>query len=156
MDEQTPLPQPDPNLSFEDIMAELTSGEPYQQGLEIARQMLSQIGYHVGELPANTPPEGEVVATLSPRAVHMLKFLHAIDIKTKEAELQDLTTGQRDHFPVRMANIMHDFVKCLMWFAIRDDLQDWVSRFYLSKVNDEYVVVVDGYDGDGGPDDLDV
>ena len=51
---------------------------------------------------------------------------------------------------------MHDFVKCLMWFAIRDDLHDWVSRFYLSKVNDEYVVVVDGYDGDGGPDDLDV
>ena len=123
-------------MRFDEIMAELTSGEPYQQGLEIARQMLSQIGYHVGELPANAPPEGEVVATLSPRAVHMLKFLHALDIKAKEAELKQLTTGERGHFPERMAEIMHDFVKALMWFAIRDDLQDWVSRFYLSKVND--------------------
>ena len=72
----------------------------------------------------------------------------------QKAELQELTTGERGHFPERMAEVMHDFVKALMWFAIRDDLQDWVSRFYLSKVNDDYVVVVDGYDGDGD-DDLD-
>jgi hypothetical protein len=88
-----------------------------------------------------------VVATLSPRAVHMLKFLHAINIKAKEAELQELTTGQREHFPERMAEVLGDFVKALRWFAIRDDLQDWVSRFYLSKVNDDYVAVADGYDG---------
>ena len=155
MDEHTPLPQPDPNLRFEEIMAELTSGEPYQQGLEIARQMLSQIGYHVGELPANAPPAGEIVATLSPRAVRMLKFFYALDIKHKEAELQELTTGERSHFPERMAETMHQFVKALMWFAIRDDLQDWVSRFYLSKLNDDYVVVVDSDDGDGGPNVVD-
>lgn len=148
MNEKTPLPPPDESMRFDEIMAELTSGEPYQQTLEIARQMLSQIGYHVGELPANAPPEGEVIATLSPRAVHMLKFLHALDIKAKEAELQELTTGEHGHFPERMAVVMHDFVNALMWFAIRDDLQDWISRFYLSKVNDVYVVVVDGYDGD--------
>jgi hypothetical protein len=148
MDEKTPLPPPDESMRFDEIMAELTSGEPYQQTLEIARQMLSQIGYHVGELPANAPPEGEVIATLSPRAVHMLKFLHALDIKAKEAELQELTTGEHGHFPERTAVVMHDFVNALMWFAIRDDLQDWISRFYLSKVNDVYVVVVDGYDGD--------
>jgi hypothetical protein len=147
MDEHTPLPQSDPTCRFEEIMAELTSAEPYQQSLDIARQMLSQIGDHVGELPANAPPEGEVVATLSPRAVHMLKFLHAINIKAKEAELQELTTGQREHFPERMAEVLGDFVKALRWFAIRDDLQDWVSRFYLSKVNDDYVAVADGYDG---------
>jgi hypothetical protein len=147
MHEQIPLPPDD--ARFDEIMAQFASGEPYQVGLELARQMLSQVSYHAGELPANEPPEGEVVATLSPRALHMLKFLHAIDIKHKEAELDELRTGERGHFPARLAETLHDFVHALRWFAIRDDLHDWVSRFYLSKVNDDYVVIVDGYDGDG-------
>jgi hypothetical protein len=128
--------------SVERLLDELGLDQPYHFGLDVARKMLSTIGYHTGELPDDSDLDpDDVVGDLSERSVHLLHFVHALNIRVKEDELAELKTGRLVSMPERKIDVLRQFLNALLWFSIRDDVADWEEDYTLARIDDRYVLV---------------